>query len=367
MFNLFRYHVSAMAAIHDRKKLQQDSSSKWEFVFPKSAARVKLSDYVIEKEVKLHGGLDIIVILEDVDEPDNVQIATSLVDRILDIISFITVAQCEPPKLLTAITKKNDGTSEGQFFEGPDPDSSIIIGTPRAIDENVFKEIWEACNGNPNEERIFRALAWFRKAIREHNSIDQFISLFVAIEVVTSLLRKQLKTKVKDPDKWGGVAEIFKKKIGTVDFCDIEQARNELLHGFEPLSPEFGSRISAYIEPLRRALIYGLGDILDLSGPTTDLICSLHPRRLDLKSQIRLKGKFRNLPELDVLLKHFPEIEINRKLKSFSIETDGELTITFDTSPKLILPEKTVFQPDTIEMRGSKETGLDSTAFKFNN
>ena len=44
MFNLFRYHVAAMAAIHDRKKLQQDSSSKWEFVFPKSAARVKLSD-----------------------------------------------------------------------------------------------------------------------------------------------------------------------------------------------------------------------------------------------------------------------------------------------------------------------------------
>ena len=52
MLNLFRYHVAAMAAIHDRKKLQQDSSRKWDFVFKKPAARVLLSDNVIEKEVK---------------------------------------------------------------------------------------------------------------------------------------------------------------------------------------------------------------------------------------------------------------------------------------------------------------------------
>ena len=366
MLNLFRYHAAAMAAIHDRKKLQQDPSRKWDFVFKKPAARVILSDNVIEKEVKLHAGFNIIVILEDVNEPDNVQIATSLVDRILDTISFSTVAQCEPPKLLTEITIKNDGTSEGQFFEGPDPDSSIIIGTPRAIDENVFKEIWKACDGNPNEERILRALAWFRKAIREQYNIDQFISLFVAIEVVKPLLRDLLKTRVKDPDEWEGVIEIFKKKIKTVDFSDINLARNELLHGFKPLAPEFGSRISAYLEPLRRAIIYGLGDILGLSGQITDLICSYRPRRLFLKSQTGLKGHFRNLPELDVLLKRFPEIEINRKPMSFSIETDGKLNITFDTSQKFTLPEKTVFEADTFVMTGSEGAGVDLTGFKFN-
>lgn len=72
MLNLFRYHVAAMAAIHDRKKLQQDPSKKWDFVFKKPAARVILSDNVMQKEVKLHAGLDIIVILEDVNEPNNV-------------------------------------------------------------------------------------------------------------------------------------------------------------------------------------------------------------------------------------------------------------------------------------------------------
>jgi len=366
MLNLFRYHVAAMAAIHNRKKLQQDPSGKWDFVFKKPAARVILSDNVIEKEVKLHAGFDIIVILEDVNEPDNIQIATSLVDRILDTISFSTVAQCEPPKLLTDITIKNDGISEGQFFEGPDPDSSIIIGTPRAIKENVFKEIWKACDGNPNEERILRALAWFRKAIREQYNIDQFISLFIAIEVIKPLLRDILKTRVKDPDEWEGVIEIFKRKINTVNFGDIDLARNELLHGFKPLSPEFRSRISDYLEPLRRAIIYGLGDILGLSGQITDLICSYSPRRLFLKSQTGLKGRFRNLPELDVLLKRFPEIEINRKPMRFSIDTDGKLHIMFDTSQKFTLPEKTVFEADTFVMRGSKGAGVDLAGFEFN-
>jgi len=276
------------------------------------------------------------------------------------------VAQCEPPKLLTEITIKNDGTSEGQFFEGPDPDSSIIIGTPRAIDENVFKEIWKACDGHTNEERILRALAWFRKAIREQYNIDQFISLFVAIEVIKPLLRDLLRSRVKDPNEWDGVVEIFTRKIRTADFGDIKLARNELLHGFKPLAPEFGPRISAYLEPLRRAIIYGLGDILGLSGQATDLICSYSPRRLFLKSQTGLKGRFRNLPELDVLLKRFPEIEINRKPMRFSIETDGKLNITFDITQTFTLPEGTVFEADTFVMTGSEGAGLDLTGFKFN-
>ena len=366
MLSLFRYHVAAMAAIHNRKQLQQDPSRKWNFVFRKPAAQVILSDNVIEKEVKLHAGFNIIVILKDVNEPGNVQIATSLVDRVLDIISFSTVAQCEPPRLLTEITIENDVTSEGQFFEGPYPDSSIIIGTPRPIDENLFKEIWKACDGNPNEERILRALAWFRKAIREQYKIDQFISLFVALEVIKPLLRDLLKTKVKDPDEWEGVIEIFKKKIKTFDFNDINQARNELLHGFKPLAPEFGSRISTYLKPLRSAIVYGLGDILGLSGEITDLICSYPPRRLFLKSQMGLKGHFRNLPKLEVLLKRFPAAQFSRESMRFSIEPDGKLNIKFDTRHKFKLPEKTVFEAEGFIMSGPEGTGLDLTGFKYN-
>ena len=366
MLSLFRYHVAAMAAIHDRKKLQREPSGKWDFVFKKPAARVILSDNVVEKQVKLHAGFSITVTLRDGNEPNNVQIATSLVDRVLDTISFSTVAQCEPPKLLTEIRINDDGTSEGQFFEGPDPDSSIIIGTPRVIDENVLKEIWTACDGNPNEERISMSLSWLRKAVREQYHVDKFISLFVAIEVIKPLLRDELKTKVKDPGEWDGVVKIFKENIKTVDFDDINQARNELLHGFKPLGPEFSSRISAYLEPLREAIIYGLGEILRLPRQTIDLICSYSPRQLFLKSQTGLKGHFRNLPELEVLLRHFPEVEISRKPMTFSIDSDGKLQIAFDTSHKFTLPEKTVFEAEGFVMKGSKDAGLDLAGFKWN-
>ena len=364
MLSLFRYHVAAMAAIHNRKQLQQDPSGKWDFEFRKPAAQVVLSDNVVEKEVKLHAGFNIIVILKDVNKPDNAQVAASLVDRILDTISFSTMAQCEPPSLLTEITIANDVPPEGQFFEGPDLDSSIIIGTPRTINENSFGEIWRACDGNPNEERILRTLAWFRKAIREQHNIDQFISLFIALEVISPLLRDLLKTEVKDPPKWEGVVNIFRKKIKTVDFDDINQARQELFHGFKPLGPEFSSRISGYLEPLRNAIVYGLGDILGLQGRVTDQICSYPPRRLLLRSQTGLKGHFRNLPELEVLLKRFPEAEFSRKSMRFSIEPDGKLKILFDASQKFTLPEKTVFEAEGFMMLGPEGTGLDSTGLK---
>jgi len=366
MPSLFRYHVAAMAAIHNRKQLQQNPSGNWDFRFRKPAAQVVLSDNVVEKEVKLHAGFNIIVFLKDVNKPDNAQVAASLVDRILDTISFSTMAQCEPPGLLTEITIEDDVTPEGQFFEGPDLDSSIIIGTPRTIDKNLFEEIWTACDGNPNEERILRALAWFRKAIREQHNIDQFISLFVALEVIKPLLRALLKTKVKDPDEWEGVVNIFRKKITTVDFNDINQARNELLHGFKPLSPEFSSRIADYLEPLRNAIVYGLGDILALPGRVTDQICAYPPRRLLLRSQTGLKGHFRNLPKLEVLLEHFPEAEFSRKSMRFSIEPDGKLKILFDASQKFTLPDKTVFEAEGFMMLGPEGTGLDSPGFKSN-
>ena len=51
---------------------------------------------------------------------------------------------------------------------------------------------------------------------------------------------------------------------------------------------------------------------------------------------------------------------------SFSIETDGKLNITFNTSQKFVLPEKTVFEADTFVMTGSEGAGLDLSEAKFN-
>lgn len=364
MLRLFRYHVAAMAAIHDRKSLQRDPSRKWEFVFENPSARVILSDSVIEREVNLHAGFNVIVTLEDVNEPESLQLASSLVDGVLDIISFSTAAQCEPPELLAEIMIRDDGTSEGKFLEGPDPDSTIIIGTPRAVHENLFREIWTACRGHANEERIVRSLSWLRKAMGEYHNTDKFISLFAAMEVVKPLLRDLHKARAKD--EWAGVVEIFKRRIETVDFDDVNQARNELLHGFKPLTPEFGSRITAYLEPLRRAVVYGLSHVLGLSGQTTDLICEYCPRRLFLKSQTGLKGRFRGLPDLETLLTRFPEIEIDRRSAKFSIATDGKLSIAFRTSQRFTLPEGTVFEADTLVMRRPEGAVLNLTGLELN-
>ena len=69
------------------------------------------------------------------------------------------------------------------IFQAPNPDSTIVNGTPRTFNENVFQATWEACDSNQTEQQLLLALKWFRKAIREKYIIDQFISYWIALEI----------------------------------------------------------------------------------------------------------------------------------------------------------------------------------------
>ncbi len=62
--NLLRYHVNSMVALNDRRKLQQMPLTRWEFQFPRHGAKAYIWDNVEVREVKLHAGLKIIVVLE---------------------------------------------------------------------------------------------------------------------------------------------------------------------------------------------------------------------------------------------------------------------------------------------------------------
>lgn len=359
--NIMKYHVTATAAINNRRELQQAKQPTWKFQFPANNAEARLSDRVEVRGVKLHAGFNITVIMEGAYSDDVVDIGTSLVDRIVDKISLITVSHCDIPRLLSHITINDDGTSKGIFYhhQDLDTDNIIILGTPRKIDEKIFQELWGACDGHKHEDRIERSLAWFRKALSEHYIIDQFISFFVAIEVINPILRDILKHKMRRPKKWDGIKDIFNNKIKSVDFEKVKLARNQILHGYKTLPPEFITEIRSYIAPTRKAVIYGIGRILGLPDAPMDAIASNDPRKLFIRSSIGLKGSFKNLPtETEELLKDYPEITPARKPNLYSIRDTGELDITFSTDFKAKLPEGTIFSVDTMTLTGEKDAGL---------
>ncbi len=299
--NLLRYHANSMVALNNRRKLQQMPPRRWEFQFPRSGGKVYVWDNVEVREVSLHAGLKIIVLLEGTHSDDIEGVATSLTDRILDMFSFTAMAQCGVPRLISHISTNDDGTSTGTFFQTPDPDSTIVTGTPRAINESIFKAAWEACGANDEaEQQVLLALKWFCKAIREKYVIDQFISYWTALEVANSTFRNIAKMKTgKKPPKWKPAIGVFATKIKSVGFEEVKQARNYVLHGREPISQDFTARIRSYIMPMRNVVAYLVGGILGLDDALTGAITSNTTRRLLIETSVGLKGSFQNWGRMD--------------------------------------------------------------------
>jgi len=360
--NLFRYHVNSMVALKDRKKLQEALPAAWELQFPGHGAKAFVWDNVEVREVKLHAGLRIIVLFEGTSSVDIQAIATSLTDRILDMFSFITSAQCDVPRLISHISISEDGTSFGTFFHQPDPDSTIVIGTPRAINFDIFNAMWKACDGHQAEDRVILALAWFRKAIREKYIIDQFISYWTALEVANSTLRSiQKKQTGNKLSEWAPVTEIFDSKVKSGDFRKVKRARNDILHGNRPMSPDFTSNIRTYIIPVRYAIVYLVGNILALDDAVTNAITSNTILRLFLDAAVGLKGTFENLPtDMKELLAHYPQLIAKGKPNQYAIRDTGELDINLNTDYTAKLPRKPRFNADTAVVVGEENAGIIS-------
>lgn len=358
--NLLRYHVNSMVSLNDRRKLQQMPLACWEFQFPRNGGKAYVRDNVEVREVKLHAGLEVIVVLKGNYGDDIENIATSLTDRILDMFSFTAVAQCEVPRLISHISINDNGTSFGTFYQTPDPDSTIVNGTPRTINEDIFNVVWKACDGNQAEQRVLLALQWFRKAIREKYIIDQFVSYWTALEITNSTLRNIIERRTgKKLPEWKPVTDIFASKVESVGFKELKRARNDILHGNKPISPEFMARIRTYIIPIRNAIVYLVGGILGLGDIVTDAITINTTRRLFLDSSVGLQGSFENLPtDTNGILEHYPEIITKSNLNQYSIRDTGELDINVSTDYVAQLPPKTIFKASASIVVGEKNAGI---------
>jgi len=357
--HIIRYHVMAMACIQGIVSLQENKQSGFAFIYPNLNATAYLSDRVKGDKVKANAGFEVTVVFEGEYADNVVEMSNGIVRELMDHVSFITSAHCDIPRIESHIVINDDGKSMGTFYSQPDTGIEIIVGTPNKIDRTVFETFEKACEDNQHKGRISRSLAWFRKGIGERRILDQFISFWVSIEVVKHILRRKLQMSIREPAEWDGVKDVFTRKITSVNFEDLFTARQEILHGYEEISPIFITKIRNYIDPMRKAIIYCIGSILDLKDDCIDTIAGYSPRRLFTDYSLGLKGVFENLPsDIDKLLQRYPEIITTVKLRDYRLREEKLIDYNFDTSYKAVLPEKTTFLPTGLELEEEGHAGI---------
>jgi hypothetical protein len=355
-----QYHSRTLAALAGRKKQQSLPLPVWEFNFPNLSVRIALSDSIKHTtEINLHTGLGIIVDLKADSVEEATESSKNFAETLLNLVGFPTLAYCDSARLVSLIDIVDREPCPFRHYVYPFDDQEII-GSLSIVDETLFGTIFEAYDKSSDQQRILRALSWLRKGIGEENTVDEFISYWVGLEVTKPILKRNLARKMRNPKEWAGVEDIFINRLHFQNFDTIRQnARNGLLHGFRELDDNFIREIESYVVPIRKTLIYCIGSILGLEDSIILKIANKGPRRIRRGSWTVIEGGLRGLPKnFDELVKNYPGIDAELANKKFSVGQRGNLNMTFTVSHHFHGSSNTKWEVKATELWGDKDSGI---------
>jgi hypothetical protein len=355
-----QYHSKTLAALAGRERQQTLPLPGWQFNFPGHSLKTALYDSVKKTtNSNLHTGLNIVTYLSQDSLEKAKEISKNSVEMLLNLISFATLAYCEPSKLATIISIADKEPHPLEHYTYPFAGQELI-GSLRIVNESNFRLIFDAYNVSSHQQRVMRALTWLRKGLGEEAAVDEFVSYWVALEVVKCVLRRKLVWKVRNPGEWAGVEDIFVNKLHFQDFRIIkENARNALLHGHRELDNEFIREISGYVQPIRKTLIFCIGTILGLDDDAILVICNKDPRRIGRNPWAILEGDVSGLPtDFEELAKNFPTVDTEIVNKEFSVDQKGELSMAFKVSHRFSAPKSAKLNITACQSWGDRGTGI---------
>jgi hypothetical protein len=363
--HIYRHKLHGMVAINNRKVLQTVNWRFMQFNFTGFNAVLYLRDsFVVRDGIKLHTGLEVTTILEGDPRDKLNSVIESIMVQIMGIFSFVAVASCGELRLLSHMTIHDNDIANIEFYSYPLSGDEVIIGTPRAIDENIFTQVWRQWDISPHKGRLNRALTWFAKGLGEEQTVDKFISYWVSIEVLAYILRRKLQFKVRSPGEWEGVKTIFTRLGSSSTFKDVYEARNQLLHGFEEFTPDFFDKIKIYITPTRNVALQCIADVLELPDPTSQKLISLNPRRMLSNITTRTSGNITGVPkDTSELLRNPPELEAQINSLSYKLKESGDIDFNIRLSHTFHSPTKMVFNASAAGLTGHAEAGIEDVHF----
>jgi len=355
-----QYYSRTLAALASRREQQTFPLPAWKFNFSNHGLAIVLSDSVKKtSEINLHTGLSITVDLKANSTEETIETSRSFAEALLNLISFSTLAYCDSAKLVSVI---NIGEKEPYLFRHYiyPFDGQEVVGSVSIIKETLLGTIFEAYNASPYQQRTLRALTWLRKGVGEESVVDEFTSYWVGLEVIKSILRRNLRGKMRNPMEWAGVEDIFTNKLHFQNFNIIRKgARNGLLHGFRELDNNFLKEIESYVEPVRKTLVCCIGSVLGLEDSITLTIASKIPRRIRQNPWTVIEGDLRNLPrDFNKLVKNYPVIDAEIVNKKFLMDQRGNITTGFTLDHHFHGSSDTKWEIKASELWGDKDAGI---------
>jgi hypothetical protein len=191
-----QYYTKTLLTIGDWKEWQQTPLPAWQFNFGDTT--VAMRDYIRQEEAnKLHLGLEFIVQTHATNEEEAKDKSKTFVESILNFISFSTLSSCDAASIINLIEIKRDtNLSPFQHYIYPFKED-FISGSSVKIDEAVFGEIWNKYNKNEHQQRLMRAMSWFRKGLNE-GGLDEFISYWIGVEILSGILKSNADAGLKE-------------------------------------------------------------------------------------------------------------------------------------------------------------------------
>ncbi len=354
---IIRYHSVTMASVAKRIEQQSLPLPSLKFEFPDRRTTQILGDAVKRvNDINLHTGLSLVVETYAQTREEAEASAKTLCEHLLNLISYSTLAFCGPARLISVIefrtAERPVFTSYAYPFEENENLASIV-----PINQQGFREIFDAFNVSADQQRVARALSWLRKGINEENFVDEFTDYWIGLEVMKSVLRRTLKMRTKNPGKWDGIKQIYEQELQFTDFEKIGEARNQLLHGFKELSSDFINVIQTYVQPTRKTIITSIARVLGLQDATRESLQNRRVRRVRRNPWFVMEGELEHLPEkLEELAANFPSLSVHVKT-NYGIGKTEALEVQIQTTNNFSGPSGVIWHPHKAEQWGDEDSG----------
>lgn len=308
---------------------------------PNRSASIQIFDSLsADKQygITTSNGLRIHIHLDADDLDDAVRMARDIAEVLLSTLSFASLSECPSAAWRRAyeITPGLAIRRYRQFF------SYRVPGTMQRVESRIYSEIFRTIDPLP-DERIFRAMTWFRKALSQDNPYDELIHYWSTLENLDGLLEAALpglpvgftntnRGRFKEPTSGKGMIRFFVRTLHYKpdQYWKLKHTRNDIVHGLVPLSRALTKKVRDQLPILRRSCIAALGYILGIRSQIERAIAG----------QILARGEpFSGHMEVDIELPIVPPlqqigqqpwIEFPPNKLALAVNEDGSLSAKID-------------------------------------
>lgn len=356
-----RYFVETPNAIANRKAIETGLVSCYKFNFGNH--EIALYD---DKQ-----GLfsDCYIDAESLDKAE--EISKVLVENVLNLVDFSTSSASSSPLFISIYDASPDLQEREykQVFPISMPERNVSL-----IDKELFEEIFKVSNKN-KEERIIRAIAWLRKGYLEQKHIDKFTAFWTGLESINELLcdffNIPLPERKMKCGKCGeliipittGIGKLFvdDMKIEKELFDKVRRARGKLLHGGGPLDTGFINEIKEYNPIVRKALIVGIGKLLQMSDRTIENVIAKKSKVYNERIRVVLKANLINFspPGIEEFNRQPRNDLVDSKFLDRIVDDEGKVDVTINQQFKTNVTMSKI----RLEVWGDDATSIESGKF----